>query len=51
MIGHIEIERSPKALEKRDRSWLHLLPLYTACHRLANVMMRRHRDPLAAAGW
>ena len=50
MIVHIEIECTPKVLDKRDRSWLYLLLLHTACDYLANVMMRLHRDPLAPAG-
>ena len=37
---HIELERTAKTLDKRDRSWVRLVPLRAALHCLVNVVLR-----------
>ena len=48
MIVHIEIERTAKALDKRDRPWVRLVPLRAALDRLVDVILRnRGADDLS----
>src|SRR5215831_2216244 len=43
MAMEVHIERTAKPLEKRDRSWVDLLPLHAAFDRLVDVMLTNRR--------